>query len=101
LVGVVAEVDVLEVEEVLVGVLELVELLDELDVWLLLVLDELVGVEAVDVVWWWHSLAASRAIVLAPWFRLRRSVGLTVTGSSCTSRPRETLALMAAPQSPD
>jgi hypothetical protein len=46
-------------------------------------------------------LAASFAIVTAPWVKLVRSVGLTVTGSVATSRLRAALALTAAPQSPD
>jgi hypothetical protein len=78
LVGVVAVVEALVLEVVVVGVLELVELLVEVDE--VVVLDELVEVEAVEVVCRRQSLPASSAIVLAPWVRLRRSVGLTVSG---------------------
>lgn len=46
-------------------------------------------------------MAASCAIVLAPWLRLLRSVGLIVTGRFCTSPPRTLLAETAAPQLPD
>jgi hypothetical protein len=101
LVGVVAEVEVLEVVLVLVGVDVVVEVLVDVDVDVVVVLDEVVGVDGVDVVWWWQSLAASRAIVLAPWARFTRSVGLTVTGRLCTCRFKDALALMAAPQLPD
>jgi hypothetical protein len=90
LVGEVAVVEVLELE-----------VLVDVDVWLVLELDELVGVDAVDEVCWWHSLMASRAIVLAPWARFLRSVGLTVTGRPCTSRFSEALAFRAAPQLPE
>ena len=68
--------DVVEVEVVVVGVVVLVDVLVEVDV---VVVDEDVVVAWVEVVWW-QSLRASSAIVLAPWLRLRRSVGLTVTG---------------------
>jgi hypothetical protein len=50
---------------------------------------------------WRHSVAASCAIVTAPWFKLSRRVRLTVMGRLCTSRRRAALALTAAPQSPD
>jgi hypothetical protein len=68
-VGVVAEVEVVEVEVVVVGVLVLVEVLLDVDV--VLVVDDVVvvGVDAVDVVWWRQSLRASSAIVLAPWLK--------------------------------
>jgi hypothetical protein len=42
--------------------------------------DVVVGVEVVVAACWRHSLAASCAIVAAPWVKLFRSVGLTVTG---------------------
>ena len=80
----------------LVGVLVLVEVLDVVVV----VVEVLVGVEAVDVVCWRQSLAASWAIVPAPWLRFRRSVGLIVTGRVWTSLFRTALALRAAPQLP-
>jgi hypothetical protein len=60
-----------------------------------------VVVGAVDVAWSRQSLTASRAIVLAPWVRFRRSVGLTVAGSVCTSRFSAALAFAAAPQLPE
>jgi hypothetical protein len=46
-------------------------------------------------------VAASCAIVTAPWFKLARRVGLTVIGRLWMSRRRAVLALTAAPQSPD
>jgi hypothetical protein len=56
---VVAEVEVLEVEEVL-GVLVLLDVLvDELEDDVLLLVDEVLGVEAVDAVCWRQSRAAS------------------------------------------
>ena len=97
-VGVVAVLEVVEVELV-VGVLVLVLVLD-----VLVEVDEVVVDEAVsgwvDVVWWRQSFWASWAIVLAPWLRLLRSVGLIVTGSVWTSLPRIRLAFTAAPQLP-
>jgi hypothetical protein len=93
-VGVVAVLDVVEVDVVVVGVVVLVEVLVEVDV---VVVDEDVVVDWVEVVWW-QSLRASSAIVLAPWLRLRRSVGLMVTGRVWTSLFSTALALTAAPQ---
>ena len=65
------------------------------------VLEEVVGVEAVEGVCSRQSLPASWAIVLAPWFRLVRSVGLTVTGRVWTSWFSARLALSAAAQLPE
>jgi hypothetical protein len=98
-VGEVAVVDVSVVEVVVVGVLVLVEVLVEVDV-LVLVLG-VVGVEAVEAMCCRHSSAASTAIVLAPWFRLPRRVGLIVTGRVRTSSFSARLALRAAAQFPD
>ncbi len=98
-VGVVAVLEVVDVELV-VGVLALVLVLDvlvEVDEG---VVDEVVVSGWVDVVWWRQSFWASSAIVLAPWLRLLRSVGLTVTGSVWTSLARIRLAFTAAPQLP-
>jgi hypothetical protein len=80
-VGVVAEVVVVDVEVVL-DVLVVVGVLVEVVVVVVGVLVAVVVVGGVVVVaWCWRqSLAASRAIVAAPWVRLLRSVGLTVTG---------------------
>jgi hypothetical protein len=100
-VGVVAEVDVVELVLVVVGVVVVVVVLVEVDDWVVLEVDEVVGVDVVAALCCRQSLAASRAIVVAPWTRLRRNVGLTVIGRPCTSRLREALALMAAPQLPD
>ncbi len=93
--------DVVDVDVVVVGVVVLVEVLVEVDV--VVVDDDVVevGVEAVEDVCRWQSLAASWAIVLAPWVRFWRSVGLTVTGRVWTSLPSTPLALTAAPQLPD
>jgi hypothetical protein len=77
---VVALVEVVEVDVVVVGVVVLVEVLVDVDAEVVLGDVVLVGVDAVRVVCWWQSLAASWAIVLAPWLRFWRSVGLTVTG---------------------
>jgi hypothetical protein len=98
-VGVVAVLEVVAVELV-VGMLALVlvlEVLVEVDEF---VVDEEAVVASVEVVWWRQSLPASSAIVLAPWLRLLRSVGLIVTGSVRTSLPRIVEALSAAPQLP-
>lgn len=88
--------DVVEVEVVVVGVVVLVDVLVDVDV---VVVDEDVVVAWVDVVWW-QSLRASSAIVLAPWLRFWRRVGLTVTGRVWTSPVRTALAFTAAPQLP-
>jgi hypothetical protein len=78
MVGVVADVEVVELELVEVGVLVLVEVLvDDVDVVLLLV-DDVVVVDGVDVVCRRQSFWASCAIVPAPWLRLLRSVELIV-----------------------
>jgi hypothetical protein len=98
--GVVAVDEVLELDVLLVGVVVLVEVLVDVDVEVLLE-DELVGVDAVEDVCCRQFLRASRAIVLAPWVRFLRSVGLMVTGRVWTSRFSATLALTAAPQFPD
>ena len=100
-VGVVALVDVVEVDVVVVGVVVLVEVLVDVEVVVVLEDVVVVGVEAVWVVCCRQSLAASWAIVLAAWVRFRRSVGLTVTGRVWTWPPRTALALTAAPQLPD
>jgi hypothetical protein len=96
-------VAVVLVDEVVVGLVELVEvegvLLDELEDDELLE-DEVVGVDTVVELCWRQSLAASCAIVAAPWVRFSRSVGLTVIGSVATSALSAALALTAAPQSP-
>jgi hypothetical protein len=85
---------------VVVGVVVLVVVLeDEVDGVVLLV-EELVEVDGVETTCRRQPLAASRAIVLAPWLRLRRSVGLTAAGRVWTARFRARLALMAAPQLP-
>jgi hypothetical protein len=98
LVGVVAVLDVVEVEVVVVvGVLVLVDVLLDVDE---LVVDELVVGTVVDVLCWRQSLRASWAIVLAPWDKLLRSVVLIVTGSVWTSLFSTALALSAAPQLP-
>jgi hypothetical protein len=87
-VGVVAVLDVVEVVVVVVGVvlvlvlvvvLAVVVELVEVEV-LGLVVGDVVGVEAVVVAFWRHSRSASRAIVPAPWLKLLRRRGLTVTG---------------------
>jgi hypothetical protein len=98
LVGVVAVLEVVEVELVVgVLVLVLVEVLVEVDD---VVVDEEVAVDGVELACWWHSLRASSAIVLAPWLRLLRSVELIVTGRVWTWLPRTALSLSAAPQFP-
>ena len=100
-VGVVAVLEVVDVElVVVVGVVVLVEVLVDVDVELLEDEEE-VGVDAVEEVCCRQSLRASSAIVLAPWLRLRRSVGLTVTGRVWTSVFSAALALTAAAQLPD
>jgi hypothetical protein len=99
LVGEVAVVVVLVLEVVVVGVVEVVVVLVEVDV--VVGVDALVGVEAVEEVRWTQSLTASRAIVLAPWLRLLRSVGFTVAGSVRTSWFNDRLALRAAGQFPE
>jgi hypothetical protein len=98
-VGEVAVVEVLVLEVVVVGVVVLVEVLVEVDVEALVL--EVVGVEAVDTACWRQSLPASWAIVPAPWLRLLRRVGLTVTGRVWTSRLRAALAFRAAAQFPE
>jgi hypothetical protein len=98
--GVVAVLEVVDVDVVVVGVVVLVEVLVDVEV-VVVVDDELVGVEAVETVWCRQSLRASSAIVVAPWVRLLRSVELSVTGSVSTSLPRTALAFSAAPQLPD
>jgi hypothetical protein len=99
-VGEVAVVEVLVLEVVEVGVVVLVEVLVDVDV-VVLVLGVLVGVDAVEAMCCRHSLNASRAIVLAPWLRLPRRVGLIVTGRVRTSWFRARLALRAAAQLPE
>ena len=94
------EVVDVELVLVLVGVLVLDDVLVDVGVEEL-VEGDVVGVEAVEEVCWRQSLRASSAIVLAPWLRLRRRVGLTVTGSVWTSPFSAALALIAAPQLPD
>jgi hypothetical protein len=96
---VVVVVVVEEVVVVVVGVVVLVDVLEEVDGVVLLV-EELVVVEGVEETCRRQPLAASRAIVVAPWLRLRRSVGLTVAGRVWTARFKARLAFMAAPQSP-
>jgi hypothetical protein len=77
---VVAVVEVLVVDEVVVGVVGLVEVLVD-DVDGVLVDEVVVGVVVlVEDVCSRQFLAASSAIVLAAWFRFRRKVELTVTG---------------------
>jgi hypothetical protein len=81
----VAVLDVVEVVVVVVGVVLLVVVLavvvDLVEVEVLaLVVGDVVGVEAVVVAFSRHSRSASRAIVPAPWLRLLRRRGLTVTG---------------------
>jgi hypothetical protein len=87
-------------EVVVVGVVVVVDVLVEVDV-VVVGVEVLVGVEAVDAMCWWQSLTANRAIVLAPWFRLLRRVGLTVMGRVRTSWFSERLALRAAAQLPE
>jgi hypothetical protein len=99
-VGEVAVVEVSVVDAVVVGVLVLVEVLVEVDVDVVVV-EVVVGVESVEAVCCRQSLTASRAIVLAPWFRLPRRVGLIVTGRVRTSWFSARLALRAAAQFPD
>jgi hypothetical protein len=99
--GVVAEVEVVELELVLVGVLVLDDVLEDVLVDVLVDVDDGVLGAEVDGVCCRHSLAASSAIVLAPWARLLRRVGLTVTGRACTSLFRAALAFTAVPQLPD
>jgi hypothetical protein len=100
-VAVVGVVEVVVVVVVVVGVVVLVdELEDDVDCVVLLV-EELVGIEGVEEMCRWQSLAASRATVPAPWLRSTRSVGLRVAGSVWTARFSARLALMAAPQLPD
>jgi len=97
-VGVVALVEVVDVEVVVVGVVVLVDVLVEVDV--VVVDEEVLGI-GVAAVCCRQSLRASSAIVLAPWLRFWRSVGLTVTGRVWTSPFRTALAFKAAPQLPD
>ena len=97
-VGVVALVELVEV--VVVGVVVVVVVLVDVDVDVLLV-DVDVGVEAVEGVCWRQSSPASWAIVLAPWLRSLRRVGLTVTGRVWTSWFSARLALRAAAQFPE
>ena len=96
--GVVAVLEVVDVELVVVGVVVLVDVLVDVEV---LVDEEVVEVDAVEAVCCRQSFRASLAIVLAPWVRLRRSVGLIVTGRVRTSLFSATLAFSAAPQLPD
>ena len=96
-VGVVAVDEVLELDVLLVGVVVLVEVLVDVEVEVLLE-DVVVGVDAVEDVCFRQSLTARRAIVLAPWLRFLRNVGLIVMGRVWTSWFRATLALAAAPQ---
>jgi hypothetical protein len=82
---------------VVVGVVVVVVVLDVV----LALVDEVdVGVEAVEAVCWWQFLPASSAIVLAPWVRSLRSVGLMFTGRVWTSLLRTAAAFRAAPQLP-
>jgi hypothetical protein len=98
MVVVVADVEVEVGVEVLVDVL--VEVDVELDVELLLVVVlAVVLVVVLEVVW--QSCAASAATVLAPWSRLRRSVGLRVACRFATSLPKPATALLAAPHCPE
>jgi hypothetical protein len=99
-VGEVAVVDVLVVEVVVVGVVVVVVVLVDVDV-LVLVLEVVVGVDAVEAMCLRQSLPASSAIVLAPWLRLPRRVGLTVTGRVRTRSFNARLALTAAAQFPE
>ncbi len=92
-------VDVLVLDVVVVGVVVVVEVLVDVDVEVLV--DDDVGVEAVDAMCCTQSLTASRRIVLAPWFRFPRRVGLIVTGRVRTSWFRARLALRAAAQFPE
>jgi hypothetical protein len=99
-VGVVAVVDEVVVEVVVVGVV--VDVLVVGVVVLVLVEDDaVVGSDGVLAACWRQSRWASFAIVVAPWLRLLRKVGLIVTGRFWTSWFRDTLALIAAPQLPD
>jgi hypothetical protein len=82
-VGVVAVVVVVgvEVEVVVVGVLDVVGVVvGMLDVVGVVVENVVVGVNVVVGSFWRQSLAASCAIVWAPWLKLVRSVGLIVAG---------------------
>ncbi len=102
----VAVVVVVEVEVVVVEVLEVVgDVVEDVvveDVVVGVLVDDVVAGVGVVVAWCRRqSLAASCAIVEAPWLRLPRSVGLSVAGRFWTSLPRAALALTAAPQSPD
>ena len=100
-VGVVAVVDVVVVEVVVVGVVVEV-VVDGVLVLVLALVDGVVdGVDCVLAVCCRHSRRASFAIVVAPWLRLLRRVGLIVTGRFWTSWFRAALALTAAPQLPD
>lgn len=95
-------VGVVVVVEVVVGVVVLVEVLVEVEVEVELVLVEVVGEVSGDVVCCFRqSCWASCSIVLAPWFRLLRSVELTVAGRVRTSPESTALALAAAAQLPD
>ena len=97
----VAVLEVVGTDVVVVGVLVIVGVVVDVVVDGVLVVDVVVEVEVVVASCWRHSVAASSAIVEAPWPKLRRSVGLTVTGRCRTSLLRAALALIAAPQSPD
>jgi hypothetical protein len=97
-VGVVAVVVLVVV--VVVGEVVLVDVLVEVDV-IVVEVEVVVGIEGVDAMCWWQSLMANRAIVLAPWLRLLRRVGLTVIGRVRTSWFSERLAFRAAAQLPE
>jgi hypothetical protein len=100
-VGVVALVEVADVEVVVVvGVVVLVDVLVEVDVEVVVV-EEVVGVDVAVEICSRQVFRASSAIVLAPWLRFCRNVGLTLTGRVWTSLFNEALALRAAAQLPD
>jgi hypothetical protein len=100
-VAVVLVEDVVVVVVVVVGVVLLVDVVEDAVVGVVLLVEEIVAIGGVGRTCRRQSLAASRAIVLAPWSRSTRSVGLTVAGSVWTARFRARLALTAAPQLPD
>jgi hypothetical protein len=98
----VEDVVVVVVVLVVVGVVLLVDVVEDEVVGVVLLVEELVVIGGVErTCSSRQSLAASRAIVLAPWLRSRRSVGSMVAGRVWTARFRARLALTAAPQSPD
>ena len=99
-VGVVAVVDDVVVEVVVVGVVVEVVVVGVV-VLVVVGVDVVVGTDGVLGACRRQSCWASCAIVAAPWLRLLRKVGLTVTGRFWTSWLKAALALLAVPQFPD